>query len=381
MINCPVCPTENIPDDIKTCPGCGTDLSPILRVRELSRAFYQEAIELANKGATDIAIQKVLSSLGLNEQQVDARILLGKLYWKKGQFREAINNWTYVTALSPENQAAKTLLAKARQKSLTRSIRKWVGIIILFCSYGIILLGLIKINFDNHRRNIQLLASSKKTSDRLNVLAGQLDMLKQQFDQQENRLSSVINDTIKQQIHMQNESIAAFANSLQSFGEKIKVIDAKMQTILRSQDQSNKNVTLVVEDNTLIRDRVESITRSTDLKFTELNSKISSLKSLHLEQTGNLINLCEDLSRLFDDRIQQRQQRLKNELNHLESLQAKQRSQRFLFWGSSEHHGEETKKEQIKAELTIIQEEYEAVDRLIKKIIKEMKQLQVDENR
>ena len=122
MINCPVCPTENIPDDIKTCPGCGTDLSPILRVRELSRAFYQEAIELANKGATDIAIQKVLSSLGLNEQQVDARILLGKLYWKKGQFREAINNWTYVTALSPENQAAKTLLAK-----ITDSIYKKMG--------------------------------------------------------------------------------------------------------------------------------------------------------------------------------------------------------------------------------------------------------------
>lgn len=41
-MNCPVCPKQNIPDEMTACPQCNTDLTPLRRIQALNKHLQQQ---------------------------------------------------------------------------------------------------------------------------------------------------------------------------------------------------------------------------------------------------------------------------------------------------------------------------------------------------
>lgn len=115
-MDCPVCPCVDIPDDAQVCPSCGVDLKPLLRVRELGAAEYNEALRLAGVGATEAAISRAAAALALDDRLVPARVLLGKLLWNLGEAQAAQAQWQQALPLAGDNAELQALMASARQK-------------------------------------------------------------------------------------------------------------------------------------------------------------------------------------------------------------------------------------------------------------------------
>lgn len=132
-MKCPVCPAENIPDDAQACPSCGADLKPMLRARELGAAVFNEALALAEAGATDAALSRSLAALALDDRLLAARKLLGKLLWKTGAARAALEQWRQAQAQAPDDEELKRLIAAGRREvgraARRRTARRTVAVV------------------------------------------------------------------------------------------------------------------------------------------------------------------------------------------------------------------------------------------------------------
>lgn len=125
MLKCPVCPVSDIPDNTSICPGCGTDVSPFRRVKELAKVHYNDAIRMVNEGAVDTAINRVMAALSIDDEFPEARKLLGKLFWRKKQFADAINQWQQLLAARPEDKEILELLTRAKHKQRRKRMLKF----------------------------------------------------------------------------------------------------------------------------------------------------------------------------------------------------------------------------------------------------------------
>lgn len=121
-MKCPVCPIDPVPEGATVCPGCGANVSPLRRLEELGTAFYCEAVQLARENATDEAIARASGVLALDSRNAKARKLLGKLLWRKGQVREAAQQWERAVALAPDDGQLRDLVSGARRRLRLRSI-------------------------------------------------------------------------------------------------------------------------------------------------------------------------------------------------------------------------------------------------------------------
>jgi len=123
-MKCPVCPQDNIADDAGCCPNCGTDLSAIRRVERLPTALLNEAIALAQAGATDLALARAAAAAVMDGHCVEAKLLLGRLLWKRGQADDAMHQWQEALALDKNCEEASHLLREARYTARKRAIRR-----------------------------------------------------------------------------------------------------------------------------------------------------------------------------------------------------------------------------------------------------------------
>jgi len=226
-----------------------------------------------------------------------------------------------------------------------------------------------------------LKAFDVNTTSSLNIFDTRLGELEQKFDRQTEQLSSVLDNTIERQIQTQFKSLVALADSVDSITEKTKAMELEMLSILRSQDQSDDRMTQIAEDVRMTRERNREIMHSTEITINELNTAISSLKSLHLGQIGSLVDLCQGFLRSCDDRYQRSKQQLQEELNHVDKSQSRRRRSVFSLFGPSRRDVEQIQKEQIEEELAILKKEYEAVVGPIQQTLEEMKVLQNRANR
>lgn len=145
-MKCPVCPLENVPIGAQTCPSCGTELLPLYRVNELGARYFNRALELTADGNLDAALENACTAVNLDARSIPARILLGKILWKKKQREEAVSNWSEVLSVSPDNEEAQSLIAEAtkelnaarRKRFLARST---VAISVLVLAGGILLVS------------------------------------------------------------------------------------------------------------------------------------------------------------------------------------------------------------------------------------------------
>lgn len=114
VINCPVCPVKDIPADRLICENCGTDLAPIRRIRELTALHYNAALMFAGRDDYPAAIRELQAALSADPSSAPIRVLLGKVLWKTGRTREALDEWHCVVGEHPDDVNAQALLTQAR---------------------------------------------------------------------------------------------------------------------------------------------------------------------------------------------------------------------------------------------------------------------------
>jgi nucleoid-associated protein YgaU len=91
----------------------------------LPRIYYNQALELARSESFPAARDKLLAALALEPGLNEARILLGKVYARLGEYGEATTCWEEVLKSEPGNQVALSGISKAGE--LRKEIEKARG--------------------------------------------------------------------------------------------------------------------------------------------------------------------------------------------------------------------------------------------------------------
>ena len=88
------------------CTGCGVDVSIYKKVLRLSNNFYNEGLERAGVRDLSGAIQSLRQSLKFNKNNVEARNLLGLVYFETGEVVAALSEWVISKNLRPKKNIA-----------------------------------------------------------------------------------------------------------------------------------------------------------------------------------------------------------------------------------------------------------------------------------
>jgi len=75
------------------CTGCGADVSMYKKILAISNRYYNEGLEKCQVRDLSGAITSLRQSIKLNKNNVDARNLLGLVYYEIGEITEALGQW------------------------------------------------------------------------------------------------------------------------------------------------------------------------------------------------------------------------------------------------------------------------------------------------
>ena len=79
--------------DQDTCPTCGADVALYKKLMSLSNLYYNEGLEKATVRNLTGAAESLHQSLKLNKGNIDARNLLGLVYYEMGEVVAALSEW------------------------------------------------------------------------------------------------------------------------------------------------------------------------------------------------------------------------------------------------------------------------------------------------
>ena len=102
------------------CTGCGADVGLYKRIMFMSNRFYNDGLERAAVRDLSGAMNSLRQSLKFNKNNIDARNLLGLIYFETGEVVEALGQWVVRTRTL--QMIISTCCRRARQ-GLTGSIR------------------------------------------------------------------------------------------------------------------------------------------------------------------------------------------------------------------------------------------------------------------
>ncbi len=88
------------------CTNCGVDVSTYKKVIKLSNNFYNEGLEKASVRDLSGAIQSLRQSLKFDKNNVEARNLLGLVYFEIGEVVAALSEWVISKNLRPKKNIA-----------------------------------------------------------------------------------------------------------------------------------------------------------------------------------------------------------------------------------------------------------------------------------
>lgn len=75
------------------CTGCGADVGMYKKILVLSNRYYNDGLEKAQVRDMQGAVASLKQSVKLNKNNVDARNLLGLIYYETGEVVEALGQW------------------------------------------------------------------------------------------------------------------------------------------------------------------------------------------------------------------------------------------------------------------------------------------------
>lgn len=88
------------------CTGCGADVSLYKKIIYISNRFYNDGLEKANVRDLTGAIASLRQSLKFDKNNVEARNLLGLVYFETGEVVAALSEWVISKNLRPKKNVA-----------------------------------------------------------------------------------------------------------------------------------------------------------------------------------------------------------------------------------------------------------------------------------
>ena len=112
------------------CMNCGTNVTVYKKIVIMSNTYYNQGLVRANNRDLSGAVDILSRAVRLNKNNVDARNLLGLVYFEMGEAVQAFSEWVLSANIMPENNAAtrylKTIKAnQTKLDKLNQSIKKY----------------------------------------------------------------------------------------------------------------------------------------------------------------------------------------------------------------------------------------------------------------
>jgi len=112
------------------CSHCGMDVSIYKKVVRLSNAYYNAGLVKAQNRDLSGAMETLHRCIKINKRQIDARNLLGLVYFEMGETVQAFREWVVSLNIQPDNNAADKYLKaiqadKNRMNELNQTVRKF----------------------------------------------------------------------------------------------------------------------------------------------------------------------------------------------------------------------------------------------------------------
>lgn len=112
------------------CTGCGVDVSVYKRILHISNRFYNDGLEKAGVRDLTGAITSLRQSLKFNKNNIEARNLLGLVYFEMGEVVAALSEWVISKNLRPKKNIADDYISmiqtnQARLDSINQTIKKY----------------------------------------------------------------------------------------------------------------------------------------------------------------------------------------------------------------------------------------------------------------
>lgn len=117
-------------DSGRTCPNCAIDVKLYKKIMMASNEYYNDALEKAGVRDLSGAIESLKISLRFNKLNIDARNLLGLVYYEMGEVVAALTEWVISKNYRPKDNLASRYLDEiqknqARLDSINQTIKKY----------------------------------------------------------------------------------------------------------------------------------------------------------------------------------------------------------------------------------------------------------------
>ena len=131
------------------CTNCGADVGRYKRIMGTANLYYNEALEKAGVRDLSGAIESLRQCLKLNKNHVEARNLLGLVYFEMGEAVAAMSEWVISKNLRPSKNIADDYLDMMQNdpstlESISQTIKKY-NQALTYCYQGSLDLAVIQL--------------------------------------------------------------------------------------------------------------------------------------------------------------------------------------------------------------------------------------------
>ena len=99
------------------CPGCGCDVSFQKRVYLISDMYYNQGLEKAQIRDLSGAVDMLVRSLKFNKRNIQARNLLGLVYFEMGEAVAALSEWVISDNMQTKDNIAADFIAQLQSNA------------------------------------------------------------------------------------------------------------------------------------------------------------------------------------------------------------------------------------------------------------------------
>ena len=136
-------------NDRSFCPNCGTDVSTYKKIIYTSNYYYNEGLQKAQVRDLSGAINALRQSIRFNKNNVEARNLLGLVYFEMGEAVAAISEWVISSNITTDDNLAIQYLEfiqknQSRVESINQTIKKY-NQALTYCYQGSLDLAVIQL--------------------------------------------------------------------------------------------------------------------------------------------------------------------------------------------------------------------------------------------
>lgn len=131
------------------CTACGADVAVYKKVMYISNRYYNDGLEKAQVRDLTGAVTSLRQSLKFNKNNVEARNLLGLVYFETGEVVAALSEWVISKNLRPQKNIADDYISmiqsnQSRLDSINQTIKKY-NQALLYCRQGSLDLAVIQL--------------------------------------------------------------------------------------------------------------------------------------------------------------------------------------------------------------------------------------------